>query len=226
MCKLFQPKTGLGIQEKNLRALIPVDMDLFRKQLLQCIKLLCLQMNLCLPHKNISFLIRADLFDRKRLTQLDDGLIILPYGNGAERTLENKNIGASVHGWNFNVHKKAHLLRAAQEGIVFALNYGLSIMRDMGIELTTVKAGHANMFLSPLFAEAFATVTGATVQLYNTDGSQGAARGAGIGAGIYSGPKDAFAGLEPVKTIAPNNELTEAYAEAYKNFEAVLNKQI
>jgi len=123
------------------------------------------------------------------------GLVILPYGNGAERTLENKNIGASVHGWNFNVHKKAHFLRAAQEGIVFALNYGLGIMRDMGIELKTVKAGNANMFLSPLFAEAFATVTGASVELYNTDGSQGAARGAGIGAGIYKGPEDAFTGV-------------------------------
>jgi len=155
-----------------------------------------------------------------------EGLVILPYGNGAERTLENKNIGASVHGWNFNVHKKAHLLRAAQEGIVFALNYGLGIMRDMGIELKTVKAGHANMFLSPLFAEAFATVTGASVELYNTDGSQGAARGAGIGAGIYNSPKEAFKGLEPVRTIQPNPELALAYQDAYKTWEEVLEKQL
>ena len=155
-----------------------------------------------------------------------DGLVILPYGNGAERTLENANIGASVHGWNFNIHKKAHFLRAAQEGIVFALNYGLQIMRDMGTKLKTVKAGHANMFLSPLFAEAFATLTGATVELYNTDGSQGAARGAGIGAGIYKGPADAFTGLEPVKTIAPNSKLTDAYAQAYTSWEKVLKRQL
>ena len=155
-----------------------------------------------------------------------DGLVILPYGNGAERTLENKNIGASVHGWSFNVHKKAHFLRAAQEGIVFALNYGLGIMRDMGIELKTVKAGNANMFLSPLFAEAFATVTGASVELYNTDGSQGAARGAGIGAGTYKGAEDAFIGLEPVKTIKPNPELAAAYQDAYKQWEEVLKKQL
>jgi len=155
-----------------------------------------------------------------------DGLVILPYGNGAERTLENRNIGASVHGWNFNIHKKAHFLRAAQEGIVFALNYGLGIMRDMGIELKTVKAGNANMFLSPLFAEAFATVTGASVQLYNTDGSQGAARGAGIGAGIYKGPDDAFVGLEPVKTIEPNKKLTSAYNQAFEQWENVLKQQL
>ncbi|MBN2316097.1 MAG: carbohydrate kinase [Sedimentisphaerales bacterium] len=155
-----------------------------------------------------------------------DGLVILPYGNGAERTLENRNIGASVHGWNFNVHKKAHVLRAAQEGIVFALNYGLGIMRDMGIKLTTVKAGNANMFLSPLFAEAFATVTETTVELYNTDGSQGAARGAGIGAGIYSGPEEAFIGLEPVKTIEPNKKLTSKYQQAYQNWQDVLEQQL
>ncbi|MHC4521437.1 MAG: xylulokinase [Planctomycetota bacterium] len=155
-----------------------------------------------------------------------DGLAILPYGNGAERTLENRNIGASVHGWNFNIHKKAHFLRAAQEGIVFALNYGLEIMRGMGTELKTVKAGHANMFLSPLFAEAFATLSGATVQLYNTDGSQGAARGAGIGSGIYKGPAEAFAGLEPVKTIAPNPELQKAYQGAYERWDSVLASQM
>jgi xylulokinase len=155
-----------------------------------------------------------------------DGLVILPYGNGAERTLENRNIGASVHGWNFNVHKKEHFLRAAQEGIVFALNYGLGIMRDMGIELKTVRAGHANMFLSPLFAEAFATLTGATVELYNTDGSQGAARGAGIGAGIYKGPENAFVGLEPIKTIEPNEKLTSTYQEVYKKWEDILKRQL
>jgi len=155
-----------------------------------------------------------------------DGLVILPYGNGAERTLSNRNIGASVHGWNFNIHKKPHFLRAAQEGIVFALNYGLGIMREMGIQLTTVKAGNANMFLSPLFAEAFATVTQAAVELYNTDGSQGAARGAGIGAGVYKSPEEAFTGLEPVRTIEPNEKLSSDYQQAYAGWEEVLKQQL
>jgi len=146
-----------------------------------------------------------------------EGLVILPYGNGAERTLENRNIGASVHGWNFNIHKQAHFLRAAQEGIVFALNYGLGIMRDTGTKLKTVKAGNANMFLSPLFAE---------VELYNTDGSQGAARGAGLGAGLYKGPEDAFIGLEPVRTVEPNKQLKKAYQNAYETWECVLNNQV
>jgi xylulokinase len=151
-----------------------------------------------------------------------DGLIILPYGNGAERTLENRDIGASVHNLSFNIHSRAHLLRAAQEGIVFALNYGLGIMRDMGVEVRTVRAGNANMFLSPLFGEAFATVTESVVELYNTDGSQGAARGAGIGAGVYKGLRDAFMGLEPIRTIEPNERLAPAYRQAYKKWEDIL----
>ena len=92
-------------------------------------------------------------------------------------------------------------------------------MRQTGVEAKTVRAGNANMFLSPLFAEAFATVTESTVELYNTDGSQGAARGAGIGAGIYKGAEDAFAGLQPIKTIEPNGKLTTAYKKAYEKWE-------
>ena len=155
-----------------------------------------------------------------------DGLVVLPYGNGAERTLENKDPGASIHGLNFNLHNRAHLLRAAQEGIVFALNYGVDIMRHVGVTAKTVRAGHANMFLSPIFSEAFATITESVVELYNTDGSQGAARGAGIGAGIYKSPEAAFAGLRPVKKIEPNSKLSEAYKQAYEKWEQVLEQQI
>jgi len=155
-----------------------------------------------------------------------DGLVILPYGNGAERTLENRDIGALVQGLNFNIHSRAHLLRAAQEGIVFALNYGLGIMHDVGVQVQTVRAGNANMFLSPLFGEAFATVTESRVELYNTDGSQGAARGAGVGAGIYKGPEDAFVGLKPIKTIEPNEKLEPTYKQAYDKWENILKMEL
>lgn len=151
-----------------------------------------------------------------------EGLSILPYGNGAERTLENRDIGASIHGLDLNRHGRAHLLRAAQEGIVFALNYGLEIMREMGTELAMIKAGEANMFLSPIFTEAFATITGATVQLYNTDGSQGAARGAGVGAGLYRDYEEAFVGLDALQVIEPDHEKTSAYQEAYGRWREIL----
>lgn len=155
-----------------------------------------------------------------------DGLVILPYGNGAERTLENADIGASINGVNFNSHSKAHLLRAAQEGIVFALNHGLRIMRDMGINVKTVRAGNANMFLSPLFARAFATVTDAAVQLYNTDGSQGAARGAGVGAGVYKDYAQAFSGLKKIKTIEPHEATKSQYKQAYENWFTILARSL
>ncbi len=155
-----------------------------------------------------------------------DGLCILPFGNGAERTLENQDIGASVHGLQLNTHGKGHLLRAGQEGIVFALNYGLEIMRDMGIQVKMIRAGQANMFLSPLFREAFATLTGATVELYNTDGSAGAARGAGIGAGIYKQAKEAFVGLQCVQTIEPSERAVADYRRAYQRWLEKLNQQL
>lgn len=154
-----------------------------------------------------------------------DGLVILPFGNGAERTLENQDIGASLHGLSFTRHTQAHVLRAAQEGIVFALKYGLEIMAGMGIRPEKLRAGNANMFLSPLFAEAFATASGAAVELYNTDGAQGAARGAGIGAGIYTA-ETAFAGLKTVKVIEPSARLAPAYAAAYELWLAVLKRSL
>jgi len=146
------------------------------------------------------------------------GLVVLPFGNGAERTLGNRNLGAAVCNLQLTVHTQAHLLRAAQEGIVFALAYGLGIMREAGVEVSTVRAGHANMFLSPVFCEAFASVTGATVELYNTDGAQGAARGAGIGAGVFGGPAEAFAGLKAVKTVGPSGLAKDSYDDAYRNW--------
>jgi len=155
-----------------------------------------------------------------------DGLAILPYGNGAERTLENRNLCSMVYGLNFNVHRKSHLLRAAQEGIVFALNYGLQIMHSAGVDVKKVRAGAANMFLSGLFGEAFATVTGSVIELYNTDGSAGAARGAGIGAGIYKSFDEAFVGLEPAKTIEPDKKLLPAYRQAYQRWENLLQFEL
>ena len=140
--------------------------------------------------------------------------MVLPFGNGAERMLGNRDLGASVHGLGFNTHQRGHLLRAGQEGIAFGLAYGLEVMRGVGVTAAAVRAGHANLFLSPLFREAFATTTGAVVELYDTDGAQGAARGAGIGAGIYD-REAAFEGLQRVLTVAPDAARRAAYTAAY-----------
>ena len=151
------------------------------------------------------------------------GLSVIPFGNGAERVLQNENPGASIHGINFNIHTKAHMLRAAQEGIAFSFAYGMEIMKDMGMDIKTIKAGHANLFLSPLFRRTLAAVTGATIELYKTDGSVGAAYGAGIGAGVYKDSDDAFKTLKLIATEAPVED-TAAYKEAYERWKAALAK--
>lgn len=143
------------------------------------------------------------------------GVSILPFGNGAERMLENREVGSSIHGVNFNVHGREHLLRAAQEGIVFSFKYGIEVMEQMGMNVSKIHAGHANMFLSPIFRETLAGVTGAVIDLYDTDGSVGAAKGAGIGAGIYKDNNEAFATLEKLAVIEPSQADAQAYADAY-----------
>ncbi len=155
-----------------------------------------------------------------------EGLTILPFGNGAERSLANNNIGACFQNLDFNRHTLAHCLRAAQEGIVFSLNYGLNIMHDMGLSINTVRAGDANMFQSPIFAQTFATVTNCTVELYNTDGSQGAARGAGVGCGVYKDFDQAFIGFNKTKSIEPDPNQLESLQNAYANWLHCLEKQL
>ena len=142
-----------------------------------------------------------------------EGVSILPFGNGAERMLENRETGCSVHGLNFNRHSQAHLVRAAQEGIVFSFQYGIEIMEQMGLKVDKIHAGLANMFQSRVFREALSGVSGATIELYNTDGSVGAAKGAGIGAGIYRNAQEAFSTLERLEVVLPQHE--EAYRAAY-----------
>lgn len=144
-----------------------------------------------------------------------DRLLCYPFGNGAERVLENKSPGAMMRNIDFNRHGKGHLARAAQEGIVFSLCYGIEIMATMGLKINTVRAGKSNMFLSPLFSEAFSNTTGASVELFNTDGAQGAARAAGVGAGYYANTDESFKGLKILERIEPQVELQNAYKEAY-----------
>ena len=148
------------------------------------------------------------------------GVSIMPFGNGAERMLENREVGSSIHGVNFNVHDKSHLLRAAQEGIVFSFKYGIEVMEQMGLNVNKIHAGHANMFLSPIFRETLAGVSGAVIELYDTDGSVGAAKGAGIGAGIYKDNTEAFATLEKLAVIEPAH--TAEYTEAYETWKSRL----
>jgi xylulokinase len=144
------------------------------------------------------------------------GLQFHPFGNGAERMLENQDPGASFRGLRFNDHREAHLARAVQEGVACAFRYGLEILEEVGLEVTVIRAGLGSMLLSPVFREALAALSGATLELYRTDGAEGAARGAAQGAGFYRSRAEAFQGLEIDSTITPDLERASRYREVYE----------
>jgi xylulokinase len=146
------------------------------------------------------------------------GLYILPFGNGSERMLLNRDTGARIAGLNFNIHSSAHLFRAAQEGIAFSFRYGLDIMKETGIVPGIIRAGDANMFLSKVFREVLSCITQTEIHLYNTDGSIGAARGAGIGCGYYKSEKEAFSGLAEVGVTEPDRSKIHLYNETYSKW--------
>lgn len=153
-----------------------------------------------------------------------DGVIILPFGNGAERMLNNKMIGSHIQGIDFNKHTSAHLYRAAQEGIAFAFRYGLDIMRENGMNPQLIRAGKANMFLSDVFRNAFVNATGVPVELYESDGSVGAALGAGIGVGFFKRSSEAFHKREVLDTIIPDK--ADLYNELYQRWKAILDQHL
>jgi xylulokinase len=153
-----------------------------------------------------------------------DGITVLPFGNGSERLLGNRSIGAQFAGLDFNRHNQAHICRAVQEGIVFSFQYGLEAMRETGITTKTIRAGFANMFMSDIFRQTLADISGADIELFDTDGSLGAARGAGIGAGIYKSPAEAFQSLTKKKTVV--SQANPACRAAYQKWKEHLNKVI
>ena len=155
-----------------------------------------------------------------------NGIICLPFGNGAERMLENHDIGAHLHNLQFNIHSQGHLFRAVQEGVACAFNYGIEIMHTIDIKPTVIRAGLANLFLSPIFCETLAQVTGITIELYNTDGAQGAARGAAFGAKHFTNRTEMFKGLERLKVIEPQKSRSKEYQEVYQSWSSVLKRYI
>lgn len=155
-----------------------------------------------------------------------DGLLILPFGNGAERMLQNSDISASFNGLNFNIHGQGHLFRAAQEAIAFSFRFGLEIMKETGINPKVIRAGESNMFLSKVFRDVLSSLTSTVINLYNTDGSLGAARGAGIGCGFYKSEQEAFGGLKTTGTSEPDKKLAQIYEEKYNVWVEMLENQL
>jgi xylulokinase len=151
-----------------------------------------------------------------------DGLLVFPFGNGAERALGNINVGMMMSGLDFNKHSTEHIVRASQEGIIFAFLYGMEIMRDIGVEVRRVRATNTNLFSSPEFCEAFVSATCAKLEICETDCAEGAARAAGLGAGIYDGQETAFRGMKEARDYYPDSRLSRVYAESYSRWKKIL----
>ncbi len=155
-----------------------------------------------------------------------DGLLFYPFGNGAERLLQNQTLGAQFVGLDFNRHGKAHMIRALQEGVVFSMKYGLEVIEQLGGEVKTIRAGKANLFLSKVFRQAFVNTTQIPLELYDTDGAEGAARGAALGAGFYKDDAEAFASLTLIERMEPDSGKIKEYEPCYHNWVSYLEKTI
>lgn len=152
-----------------------------------------------------------------------EGLRFYPFGNGVERIFNNKQATSGIQNLNFNIHQSSHLVRSACEGIVFAMNYGFDVMKSVGASGDVVRAGKANLFLSPVFREIFANTTQTTVELYNTAGADGAARGAAYGYGYFNSLNEAFESLTCIDRIEPNAALSQQYGEIYEQWKNTIN---
>ena len=155
-----------------------------------------------------------------------EGVRFFPFGNGAERVLENEVVGAHLLNIDFNQHGSAHIIRAGLEGIVYALNIGFEMLADMDVPVETIRVGHSNLFLSGTFRQIFANVTNTTLELYDTDGAAGAARGAALGDGFYNNSEEAFKSLKIIEVIKPIEKKVGLYAELYKEWKQTLDGMI
>lgn len=191
--------------------------------------LLCINgtgiLNSWIHHNVTDSLSYADMNDLAAKAPVgSDGLVVLPFGNGAERFLVNKNVAARMVGIDLVRHNRSHIVRAVQEGIACAFRYGIDIMKGIGLKPDVIRAGKANLFLSPLFRSTLATLCDARIELYDTDGALGAARGAAIGAGTYSSEKEAFSTLEKVDSIYPESSWKSAAEATYSRWKEELEK--
>jgi xylulokinase len=155
-----------------------------------------------------------------------EGLLVFPFGNGAERSLGNLNLGMAVHGLDFAKHSIEHLVRGSQEGIAYALNYGIEIMRDIGVDARRVCAMNSGLFQSQEFCEAFAAITRTQLEIYDTDAAEGAARAAGIGSGIYSDNDEAFRLVEKVREYEPDPQMARVYFPSWERWKNLLAKYL
>ncbi|MFY0599507.1 MAG: carbohydrate kinase [Cyclobacteriaceae bacterium] len=154
-----------------------------------------------------------------------DGLRMLPFGNGAERVLGNKDVGSHIQGLQFNRHSKPHLFRAALEGIAFSFAYGIEVMTSLGMSIESMRVGNDNLFQSQIFSDTVSTLMNGKIEIVETTGAIGAARAVGFTTGHFSSLREAMSGDKVLKTYVPKQNVAE-YREAYARWKDDLEKVI
>ncbi len=156
-----------------------------------------------------------------------DGLVVIPFGNGAERMLNNKNTGSHFLNINLNKHSHGHLYRATLEGIAFAFVYGMEILKNDNAQINVIRAGNDNLFRSEIFSNTVATLIGHDIEIYNTTGAVGAARAVGLIDGDYEAFGQNIMNNDYVMTYKPlenNTPYLKAYQNWKKELELIINK--
>jgi len=177
----------------------------------------------------------------KKLTKIDDfdamnnlassveigsnGLANLPFGNGAERMLNNQNLGAHLSDLNLNLHNESHLFRATLEGIAFAFVYGMEIMNKDGLNAELIRAGNDNIFQSEVFTSTFSSLTGKPVEIFNTTGAVGAARASSLNIKSMQELSTSLGNNDKIKTIEPQIK-NEEYKIAYDKWKKILHNKL
>lgn len=154
------------------------------------------------------------------------GLLCVPFGNGAERIFQNKQIGASFEKLDFNRHGKPEMIRAAQEGIAFSMAFGIEMLAETGIQPNRLKAGYANMYLSEVFTQTIVNTANLSVDLLESDGAFGAALGAGLGINYYKSEQEAVAQIKKIKTINPIQDQLAITKESYNRWKDLVNTKV
>ncbi|PXY42200.1 carbohydrate kinase [Flavobacterium cheongpyeongense] len=149
------------------------------------------------------------------------GLVVIPFGNGAERMFNNKNIGSHILNLNFNIHSNAHLYRASLEAIAFSFVYGMECLKDDNAKINVIRAGNDNLFRSEIFSNTVATLIGHEIEIYNTTGAVGAARAVGLTDGDFEKFGSGITTNDHVMTFLPLKNKDE-YEKAYQNWKKEL----
>ncbi|MEL6654165.1 MAG: FGGY family carbohydrate kinase, partial [Bacteroidota bacterium] len=154
-----------------------------------------------------------------------EGLVVLPFGNGAERILRNKDINSQIINLQFQRHKRAHMFRAALEGVAFAFAHGVNILKDLGLGVDVMRVGNDNMFQSEIFANTIASLLDCEIEVVDTNGAIGAARAAGVATGYYDSLQEALASIHTQKIFEPQANKS-AYEAAFHHWESWLRQYI